>query len=54
MLILRAMLVLRRKTTLISLLLILTIRDFRGNYYTYTLKKTSIIIVFISNIEISK
>jgi len=54
MLILRAMLVLRRKTTLISLLLILTIEDFKGNYYTYALKRTSMIIVLVSSIRISK
>ncbi len=54
MLTLRAMLVLRRKTTLISLLLILIIRDFKDNYYTYVLKRTSIIIVLTSSIRISK
>ncbi len=54
MLILGAILVLRRKTTLISLLLILTIRDFKSNYYTYALKRTSITIVLTSNIRISK
>jgi len=54
MLILGAMLVLRRKTTLISLLLILTIGDFRGNCYTYTPKRTSMTIVPISSIGISK
>ncbi len=48
------MLVLRRKTTLISLLLISTIGDFKGNYYTYVPKRTSMIIVPISKVGISK
>ncbi len=54
MLTLRVILVLRRKTTLMSLLLILTIGDFKGNYYTYALKRTSMTIVPISSIGISK
>ncbi len=54
MLTLGAMLVLRRKTTLISLLLILTIEDFKGNHYTYVSKRTSMTIVPISSIRISK
>ncbi len=48
------MLVLRRKTTLMSLLLISTIGDFRGNYYTYAPKRTSVTIVLASSVRISR
>ena len=54
MLTLGAMLVLRRKTTLISLLLISIIGDFKGNYYTYAFKRTSMTKVSKSSIGISK
>ncbi len=46
--------VLRRKTTLMSLLLILTIGDFKGNRYTYAPKRTSMIIVPVSSVGISR